>query len=201
MTRSFPRIRTLALPLLLASATAAIAGNTLIVPGQPVAVAKSTLTVVPSREWNKLGARPGRNTESWTLDGAPLNEVTFYGGIENDRTLFREVSKKEKPLPRFAATMLLTDIPALVESSYRIALDTPLMRIAAAEPAELAGNKAIRFRYVFTLPEEEVERQGEAVATIVDGRLYMLSFEAPTIHFYDRDLPSFRALVATARLQ
>ncbi len=54
-----------------------------------VAVAKSGLTVNPDREWNKMGARSGRNSETWTIDGDGLNDVTFYGGIANDSTLFR----------------------------------------------------------------------------------------------------------------
>ena len=79
------------------------AGNTLIAAGQRVAVAGSALTVQPDAEWNRLGARPGRDAERWTLDGDRLNALTFYGGIDDDRTLFREVDRKNYPLPRFAA--------------------------------------------------------------------------------------------------
>lgn len=184
-----------------AAATPAIAGNSLVGAGQPVAVAKSTLTVTADREWNKMGARPGRHSETWTLDGDGLNDLTFYGGIESGRPLFREVSKKTKPLPRFSSTMLLTDIPALVEQSYRIALGTPLMTIGSVEPSTFAGAKGVRFNYVFTRPGEEVQRSGEARAAIIGGRLYMMSFEAPTIHFYARDFKSFEKVAQTARLQ
>jgi hypothetical protein len=185
---------------LLAVASPAVAGNTLIAGGTPVAVAKSTLTVTPDREWNKMGARPGRNSETWTIDGDALNDLTFYGGIEDGRALFREVSKRTKPLPRFSATMLLTDIPALVETSYRIALDTPLMAIDAVEPGQFAGQKAVRFRYHFTRQSDEVERKGEAVAAIIDGKLYMTTFEAPTLYFFDRDVEAFRIIAKTARI-
>lgn len=65
------------------------AGNKLVPQGVKVAVAKSGLTVNPDREWNKMGARSGRNSETWTIDGDGLNDVTFYGGIANDSTLFR----------------------------------------------------------------------------------------------------------------
>ena len=192
--------RVLLLPLLLAVAVPAAAGNALIAKGQPVAVAKSPLTITPDREWNKMGARPGRNSETWTLDGDALNDLTFYGGIESDRPLFREIAKKSRPLPRFSSTMLLTDIPALFEQSYRIALDTPLMTIDGAEPATMAGGRAIRFHYSFTRQGEEVPRLGEAVASIVGGKLYMISFEAPKIYYYDRDVASFRAMAGTARI-
>lgn len=176
------------------------AGNTLIAGGQPVSVAKSALTVTPSREWNRMGARPGRNSETWTLDGDGLNDVTFYGGIENDRTLFREINKHAKPLPRFSASMLLTDIPALLENSYRIALDTPLMTIDTVMPCTFVGAKGINFTYTFTRPDEEVRRKGEGYAAIVAGRLYMVTFEAPDIYYYDRDLAAYRAIVASARI-
>jgi hypothetical protein len=185
---------------LLALAAPAVAGNTVIPAGQRVAVAKSAMTVAPNHEWNKLGARPGRNSEEWTLDGDGLNDLTFYGGIENDRTLFREISKRSKPLPRFSSTMLLTDVPTLLEQSYRIALDTPLMSIEGIEPATLSGNKAVRFRYSFTRQNEEVKRNGEAVAAIVGGKLYMVTYEAPTIFYFDRDAAGYRAVVDSVRI-
>ena len=185
---------------LITFAAPALAGNSLIAAGQRIAVGKSAMTVAPDHEWNKLGARPGRSSEEWTLDGDGLNDLTFYGGIEGDKTLFREVSKRNKPLPHFSSTMLLTDIPALLEQSYRIALDTPLMTVDGAEPAILAGNKAIRFHDTFTRPDEEVKRGGDAIASIVGGKLYMITFEAPTIFYFDRDVAGYRAVVSSARI-
>ncbi len=182
-------------------ATPAQAGNTLIAKQQRVAVAKSALTVTPDREWNKMGARPGRNSETWTIDGDGLNDVTFYGGIESDRALFREVSKKTKPLPRFSSTMLLTDLPALFENSYSIALDTQLMKIDAVEPTKFLGAKGIKFAFTFTRAGEEVRRKGEAAAAIVGGKLYMITFEAPDVYYYQRDLSAYRAIVSTATME
>lgn len=177
-----------------------MAGNTLIAHGQAVAVATSPMTVTPDRARSRTGARPGRNSETWTPDGDRLNDLTFCGGIEDGRPLFREVSHRHEPLPHFAATMLLTHIPALVEASYRIAPDTPVMTITSIEAATPSGNGAVRFRYEFTQFDDEVARRGEAVAAIVGGRLYMISFEAPAICSFDRDLPGARATMAAARI-
>lgn len=199
MRRSIPLL--LGVLLLAAATPPASASNALIAQGQAVAVAKSALKVTPDREWNKLGARPGRLAETWTLDGDGLNDLTFYGGIETSHALFREVSKKTRPLPHFSSTMLLTDIPALFEASYRIALDTPLMEIASVAPATLAGVKAVRFRYRFTRQGEDVEREGEAVAAIIDRKLYMISFEAPALYYFAHDVDGYRAVVATARVR
>lgn len=55
------------------------------------------MTVQPSIEWNKLGERPGRNSETWTFDGDGPNNLTFYGGIEAGKPRFREVDRKNSP--------------------------------------------------------------------------------------------------------
>lgn len=186
--------------LLLAAAQPALAANTLVAAHMPVAVAGSPMTVTPDREWNRMGARPGRNSESWTIDGDGLNEMTFYGGIEPDRTLFREVNKHSTPLPRFSRTMLLTDIPALFESSYRIALNTPVMTIERVTPTRFLGEKGVAFSYTYARVDEEVRRRGDGVAAIVDGRLFLITFDAPAIFFHDRDVPAYRAIIAKAAI-
>ncbi|PJG49369.1 hypothetical protein CAF53_14915 [Sphingobium sp. LB126] len=182
------------------SAQPLMAGNALMPAGTSVAVAKSALTVTPEREWNRLSARPGRNSETWTLDGDDLNGVNFYS-IETGRTLFREVSKKTKPLPRFSSTMLLTDIPALLENSYRIALGTTLFSMTSIDPVPFLGAKGVRFSYSFRKQMEDVSRHGEAVGAIVGGRLYLMTFDAPAILYFDRDVAGFRQIVTSARLE
>ncbi|WP_026046668.1 hypothetical protein [Sphingomonas sp. PAMC 26621] len=186
--------------ILIATAQPALASNTLITAQTPVAVAKSPMTVTPDREWNKMGARPGRNSESWTIDGDGLNEVTFYGGIEPDRALFREVNKHATPLPRFSSTMLLTDLPALFEASYRIALNTPVMKIDAVRPATFLGQKGVQFSYTYSRVDEEVRRRGDAVAAIIGGKLFMITFDAPDVFYYQRDIAAYRAIVAKATI-
>lgn len=165
--------------------------------GTPVTVAKSTLTVTPDQAWNK-GARPGRLSEAWTLDGLSINELTFYGGILDNTTLFREVNKTEKPLPRFSKTMLAPDVAQLFESSYRVALSTSLMTIDSIEPATFAGNQGFKFTYSFAV-QDEVKRKGEARGAIIGGKLYMITYEAPRIHYFDRDLASFQKIADSAR--
>lgn len=186
--------------MMLAAATPAAASYKLMPTGKAAQVGKSTLTVTPPRDWNRLRSRVGRNAESWTLDGLPLNDVTFYGGVENGRTLFREVDKRDRPLPRFNTTMLMPDVAALLEGSYRVANGTPLFTIDDMAPATFAGQPGFRFGYSFTVQADEVRRKGEAVGAIVGGKLYMATFEAPVIHYFERDVSAFRDLVATARI-
>lgn len=197
--KRFTRL-TLAVAAIGLAAAPAIAGYKLIPANQPITVAKQAMTVTPTVDWNKLGARPGRNAESWTLDGLTLNDLTFYGGIANDTTLFRDAKKKTAPLPKFNATMLAPDIAQLFESSYRVAIGTSLMSIDSVEPATFAGKAGFAFTYSFVVQGEEVRRKGEAKGAVINGKLYLITFEAPVIHYYDATKDSARAVMNSVKL-
>ena len=176
------------------------AGFKLMPTGKAQLVGKMGLSVTPPNSWNRLGSKIGRNAESWTLDGLSLNDLTFYGGIEEGRTLFREVDKKNRPLPKFTASMLPTDIVSLFEGSYRVAAGTSLFEIGKVEPVMFAGKAGVHFTYSFVQQGEEVRRNGEGTGAIIGGKLYLITFEAPVIHYFDRDIARYRTLVGTARV-
>jgi hypothetical protein len=176
------------------------AGNSLVAVGPQAKIAKSTLSAVPGSEWNKLSYRGGKNVEIWTIDGDELNKVTFYGGVKVGQTLFKEADKKHAPLPRVTSNMLITDIPSLLESSYRIQLNTTQMSIDSQEPASIDGHKGIRFTFSFVRQDDEVQRKGEAVGAFVGDRLYLVTYEAPALHFFDKDVAKFRQLSQTLKL-
>lgn len=182
------------------AATPAVAGYKLMPSGKEQRVGGAGLLVTPPSDWNRLGAKLGRNAESWTIDGLPLNELSFYAGIENDKPIFREVDKRSRPLPRFTSTMLPTDIVGLFEGTYRVAAGTSLFEVGKVEPVTFAGQPGVRFAYTFVQQDEEVRRRGEATAAVINGRLYLVSFEAPMIYYFDRDLARYRQLVASARV-
>lgn len=189
----------IAAAILVSAAMPASAGNTLIAAGAPVAVAKSKLTVKPSTEWNKLGARPGKTAEIWTLDGGGLNKVTFYGGIPTGMPLLREVDKKNRPLPKVPAAMLVTDIPTLVENTYRIAFNASVFELEGVEPAKFAGADGVSFRYSYVQQDDELPRKGEARAAIIGGKLFMMTYDAPTLHYFEKSVQQFRQAADTAK--
>jgi hypothetical protein len=114
--------------------------------------------------------------------------------------LFKELDKKNKPLPRVTPNMLITDIPALLESSYRSQFSVNRMSIDSQEPATISGHKGIRFTYSFVKNEEDVVRKGEGIGAFVDNRLYLVCYEAPSIYFFDKDVDKFRQLANTLKL-
>jgi hypothetical protein len=48
--------------------------------------------------------------------------------------------------------------------------------------------------------DDEVQRKGEAVGAFVGDRLYLVTYEAPALHFFDKDVAKFRQLSQTLKL-
>ncbi len=171
----------------------------LVHAGEPAKVGRGPLSVTPSVDWNHLGPRIGRNAESWTEDGLTLDDVTFYSGIGANDTLFKELNKADKPLPRFSPTMLPTDVVQMFEESYRIANDTAVFTLDKVDPTKFLGGDGFRFTYTY-VAKDEVERSGVGVAAIRDGKLYMITYEAPRIYYFDHWRDAYDKLVDSAVL-
>jgi hypothetical protein len=176
------------------------AGWTLMSKDTAVTVANSTMTVTPDQNWSRWTSRPSVKGEIWTIDGLALNELSFFGRINHGETLYRERDSRNMPLPKFRAEMLPTDIVEFFETSNRIVLQTTIFTIDKVEPAKLDGYDAVRFEYHFTVESDQLNRKGEGVAANVNGKLYLVNFAAPEIHYFDRDITGFRALVARIRI-
>jgi hypothetical protein len=190
----------LLLPVLLLTAPAAQA-NKLIAPGFQKDIADGGFAATTEREWNRLSDRDGKYQEIWTIDGTQLNAVTFYGGVPLGRPLVKERDKKNQPLPKVQENMLVTDIPTLLETTYRALSPGTRIVIGRQEPVDFSGGRGIRFEYTFVSVDDDVERRAEAVGTFRNGRLYLVTYEAPTLYFYDKAIGTFRHLVGSLTIR
>ncbi|HEY8592656.1 MAG TPA: hypothetical protein VIL42_07305 [Sphingomicrobium sp.] len=167
--------------------------------GKTVEIAGSNMMVTPPRDWNRLDQRPGRYAETWTLDGEQLNDVTFYGGVEPGAPLVKERNKKRDPLPKFTTSTLLIEIPELLEGTYRAYKKIGGFKLTGSRPERFLGEQGVYFTYEY-IDSDELPRKGEARAVLIGNRLYMATFDAPRLHYFDRTLADFRALADTASI-
>ena len=168
--------------------------------GEEALVTRAKMAVTPKRDWNKWTLRPSKRGEIWTRDGLLLNELSFFAEIRDGEPIYRELDKKDNPLPKFKSDMLLLDIVEMFEATNRILLQTSVFELEKAEPAKLGGHDAVRFTYNYVVENDELRRKGEAVAAIVDQKLYLVNFVAPKIHYFDEGIEEFRQIARTIRL-
>jgi hypothetical protein len=199
MTKSHKARFALMAALAFALASQSAAAHKLCSRGESVKVADSSMTVTPTRDWNRLSGSPGKKAETWTVDGEQLNDLTFYGGVEAGQPLVKERSKKKDPLPKFSRGALLLDVPELLEGTYRTYKNIGAFRTTSTEPVKFLGRDGVTFTYEYT-DEDQLTRKGEGRAAIVDGKLYMITFDAPRLHYYDASVSDARAVMTSATL-
>lgn len=154
-----------------------------------------------STTWNRLSEKEGKYQEIWTIDGDQLNRVIFFGGVPVGEPLLKERHEKRDPLPKVTGNMLLPDIPLFFERTYRSYYGTPTMQIGLQQPSGFAGMDGIHFEYRYTDGGDEVERKGEAFAALRNDQFYLVTFEAPSLYYFDRDVEKFRSIISKLELK
>jgi hypothetical protein len=172
-----------------------------LIADEGVNIAGNLMVATPKAGWNRSTARPSNHGERWTRDGLALNELTFFVAVPDGGTLYHVPLDGKGKLPTFRSTMLAPEIVELFENSNRILLASSVFSIDAVEPAKLGIHEGVRFAYNYAAQDEGLTRKGEGVAAIVEGKLYLVNFIAPEIHYFDRDIDEVRQLVATLQLR
>lgn len=185
--------------MLCATVSGPVLANAYREKGKTVTVAGSTLSVTPPRDWNRLDIKPGKHAETWTLDGEQLNDITFFADIGDGEPLVRERSKRREPLPKFTSSTLLVEVPELLGGTYRAYKGISKFVVTQSKPDRFLGQPGVRFAYDYT-DEDDLPRKGEGIAALIKGKLYMATFDAPRLHYYDRTVSEFRALADTATM-
>jgi hypothetical protein len=171
----------------------------LIEPGEE-RVARA-MTVTPTIRWNR--ARRTYNDisreENWTLNGPLLDNLTFIGGLESGHAIVRGQRRQERQVPRFRADMSPPEIASMLETFYRVRASSVEFEMTGLAPRNFLGQPGFQFDYTH-LDGDEVERQGRAVGTVINDRLYMALLDGTRIHYFPTALPEFERIVESARL-
>jgi hypothetical protein len=166
-----------------------------------IEVAKGGMVVRPASEWNRWSSRPSSSGESWTKDGFPLNRLDFFAGVAPGQSIYKERSKKHRPLPKFRSDMLLADLAELFEANFSIENDVTLFEVVKAEPARIGQADGVRIEYEYAFPNDSLRRSGEARLGIHNGRLYVINFAAPALHYFGSSRDEVRQIMETAQLR
>lgn len=176
-------------------------GGYSLIRAKEVRVGDDSLAVTPPREWNRISARlftDIRDVEDWTQNGPYLDGISFVTGLKDGKALVYQRRREDRQVPKFRANMTPFEIAAMVESLYRVRGGAIDFKTISLTPRTFLG--ANGFQYDFEhLDSDEVRRKGRAVGAVIDGKLYLMLFDAARSHYFNASLPDFEAMVASAR--
>ena len=167
-----------------------------------VQVGDGAMAVTPPRPWNRTRRlflfEDIRQVEDWTLNGPLLDGMTFVTGLRSGRYLIRQRRTEDRQVPKFRSDMSAPEITSMLESLYRIRGGATDFRTLSLQPRQFLGYNGFQFDFEH-LDTDELWRKGRAVGAVIDGKLYMILFDAARSHYYGNAIGDFETIVASAR--
>ena len=176
-------------------------GGYSLVRAREVRVGDNSMAVTAPREWNRISSRVFtdiRDVEDWTQNGPYLDGISFVTGLKDGKALVYQRRRDDRQVPKFRSNMTPPEIAAIVESLFRVRGGAVDFTTTSLAPRPFMG--ASGFQHDFEhLDSDEVRRKGRAVGAVIDGKLYLILFDAARSHYYQASLPDFEAIVNSAR--
>ncbi|MEO5611908.1 MAG: hypothetical protein ABIT68_03970 [Sphingomicrobium sp.] len=167
-------------------------------------VGEGSMTVTAPRPWNRTRKLfifdDVRWVEDWTLNGPLLDGMSFVAGLPSGKYLIRQSRRDDRQVPKFRSDMSAPEITAMLESLYRVRGGAVDFRTTSLKPRAFLGTSGFQFDFEH-LDSDELWRRGRAVGAVVNGRLYLILFDATRSHYFDSGIGDFEAMTASARLR
>jgi len=176
-------------------------GGYSLVRAREVRVGDVSLAVTPPRECNKVSARlftDIRDVEDWTQNGIYLDGISFVTGLKDGKALVYQRSRTDRQVPKFRSNMTPPEIAAMIESLFRVRGGAVDFTTTSLAPRPFLGVNGFQHDFEH-LDSDEVRRRGRVVGAVIDGKLYLILFDAARSHYFNALLPDFEAVVASAR--
>ncbi len=177
-------------------------GNYGLVRARETGVGNGSLRVTPPREWNRQHGQlfvDIREVEDWTLNGPLLDGISFVTGLKSQDTLVRQSRRDDRQVPKYRGNMTAPEVASMLESLFRVRGGTVDFKTLALVPRDFLGHPGYQFDFEH-LDGDEVYRRGRAVGATVNGRLYLILYDAARSHYFSAGLSDFEAITASARL-
>ena len=175
-----------------------------LVRTKPTNVGNGSVTVIPPRPWNKQRRffffDSVRWVEDWTLNGPYLDGITFVTALPSGAYLIRQRKSDERQVPKFRSDMTAPEVAAMLETAYRVRGGAVQFNTLSLKPRQYLGYPGFQFDFEH-LDGDELWRQGRAVGAVIDGRLYLIMFDATRSHYYGNALPDFEVMANNAKIR
>jgi hypothetical protein len=163
----------------------------------PITVSER-MAVTVDRPWNQFERATPDKLPTWTQEGLSIDTLRFFVGIKDGQRLVADTGNKaDRPLT-FHSTMQPEEIASLFGAYYSRGGSS--FDLEGMKPASFMGVPGMRFEFSSVRKSDDVRLKGVVWAAVKDKELFAISFTAPRLTFFPRELPQAEALVASARL-
>jgi hypothetical protein len=161
---------------------------------------KDRMTVTVDKPWNQFEGGIGDGTPTWTQDGVTVDALRFYVALKDGALIAPTPTepKGQKPLA-YKAGMGTSEVVALFEGLYSRGGST--FALDRVEPAPFGGQGGFRFEFSSIRKADDVRLRGIGWGAVRNGELFVVTYTAPRMAFFDRHMASAEAIAKSARLR
>ncbi len=166
-----------------------------LIEGQRVPIAG--YTVEPQTTW---AARSSGKSETWTIDGVPLQRIRFIKGLADGQTMIEDIPTqmdKEK-MPKFKRGMTPFEIMELVVDSVNAGGSKAEGR--DLRPVTFGSAQGFRFDFDYVLPNG-LEEQGLAVGAVLKDELHLILYSGVRGYYYSKEKEHVGRMIQSIRMQ
>lgn len=164
------------------------------VPAGPVALGGGH-QVSLGREWSDISAivpQRMKNVRLLTIDGPLLNRLYLAEGLAPGEGLIKSVSR-EHAAPAFHADMSATELVEFLSDSTA-ALGYQRVTTSHLRPAKVGAQTAYRVD-LQAQTESGLQLSGTAQMAVLNGKLYLILYLAPSEYYYGATLPEVEGIM------
>lgn len=171
---------------------------TKIGPGEALIAEKISVPV--DAGWNQFAGRfGGSNAQAlWTNEGLTIDQLSFFVALKDGDAIAPPIGKDQRPLS-FKSAMQPHEVVALFEAFYT--RDGSSFKLDKLEPTDFLGQRGWRANYTVVRKVDDVKLAGSAWAMVRAGELYAMTYTAPSLGFYPRQLPRVEKVASAARFK
>jgi hypothetical protein len=148
--------------------------------------------------WNHVQAPGMGPAQVWTMEGLPVDQLLLYAGIKDGETIHARGGGANKEFA-FRSGMQPEQVVAMFEGM--LTRDGSSFRLLKLEPAAFGGGKGYRFEYSLVRRIDAVQLSGVGFATISNGELFALLYQAPRMTFFPRHKDNVEGIARSARFR
>lgn len=162
---------------------------------------EGTLRVEPSVEWNRVAnSQPGDigASEVWTIDGEGLQSLIFMLRVKDGEPLLNPSGERREKLPKFRVSMAPDEIASLFEATVTRVARSSVFEFRSVAPSTVLGQPGVRMEFSY-VDANSIDRDGLAVAAIIDGTLNVISYQGTRLFHFKKYLPEVERIISSAK--
>jgi len=156
------------------------------------------LQVTLEGAWNHVSAPGMGPAQTWTMEGLPIDQLLIYSGIKDGEVIHSQAGGGERKSFSFRGNMQPDELVAMFEGM--LTRDGSSFKLAKLEPSSFGGGKGVRFEYAIVRKVDNVPLSGVGFATVSNGELFALLYNAPRLGFFDRHQARVEQIARSAKV-